>query len=202
MIPGGVAQPGRALPSHGRSRRFKSDHLHPPKPLVDRGFRRVRVVLSTKARVPIGVPIRLVITHPLSDGSPTMAGMSTETTTADRHLEEIHKRHDRLLDLYDRTILSLSGGAIVLSVTFMGGLVDRDPADKWLLGWAWGLLIASVLGIAFSYIPSVISHEAVWSHNERSERVWGNVAWYASLGAGICFAVGLMFLARFAFVNM
>jgi hypothetical protein len=25
---GGVAQPGRALPSHGRGRRFKSDHLH------------------------------------------------------------------------------------------------------------------------------------------------------------------------------
>src|SRR5690606_10111210 len=35
---GGVAQPGRALPSHGRGRRFKSAHLHSPKTQALLGF--------------------------------------------------------------------------------------------------------------------------------------------------------------------
>src|SRR5690606_19440669 len=35
---GGVAQPGRALPSHGRGRRFKSAHLHSPRTQALLGF--------------------------------------------------------------------------------------------------------------------------------------------------------------------
>ena len=53
----------------------------------------------------------------------------------------------------DRAVLTLSGGALVLSVTFLSD-VFAEPDHLWSLRFAWALLLLSVLAMLLSYETS------------------------------------------------
>lgn len=115
---------------------------------------------------------------------------------------EMVRRHGQLSDAYDRAVLTLSAGALALSVTFAGRLVKRPLDDSWALGVGWGLLVVSVLAITFSYIPSLTGHTRVLQGRDDDAAEVGKWADRLSIGGGVALALGLALLAFFAFKNL
>jgi len=113
--------------------------------------------------------------------------------------DKVHDQYDRLHATYDRTVLTLAGGALALSVTFITDVVPT-ASEAWRLGWAWALLVLSLAFIALSYIPSIRAHRRVLLGLEG--KWWGRTADVLSIGAGLLLAAGLGFLAWFAFANL
>lgn len=53
----------------------------------------------------------------------------------------------------DKAILTLSGGALVLSTTFLSAVFE-EPRQVWLLSVAWILLATSLVSVLFAYETS------------------------------------------------
>lgn len=63
----------------------------------------------------------------------------------------IHSKHE-MTTAIDKTILSLSGGALIISFTFLN--IYPDPNHAWLLLVSWILLAISILFVIFSFRTS------------------------------------------------
>jgi hypothetical protein len=124
----------------------------------------------------------------------TVVGMDIQT-----HKDRVQQQYDALHFAYDRTVLAMAGGALALSVTFVSQIAP-EVVDSWKLGWAWAMLVASLLFIALSYIPSIRAHRRELMSMDHK---WlGRIADGLSIGAGLLLALGLGSLAWFAFTNL
>lgn len=116
------------------------------------------------------------------------------------------QRYDSLHDLYDRAVLTLSGGALALSVTFVSNAAASPPVGQERLAVAWICLGVSVLLITSSYIPSIESHRRILltsdDEDDDDSDTAGTLAYVFSLDAGVLLAVGLSLLAWFSFDNL
>lgn len=103
---------------------------------------------------------------------------------------------------FDRTVLSLAGGALGLSVTFVGG-VAADPAIQLgLLGVGWLFLVLAVFLVVASYIPSKSAIECRMEGDDENGDKMSARAWGLSLAGGGAFGIGIVFLGWFALVNV
>ena len=111
---------------------------------------------------------------------------------------------------YDQAVMTLSGGALGISITF---LHDIAPAPKagtvWLLGIAWCFLALSIAAILISKLTSQ------WALRKAIEQVGAGTitqqrpgarfsVWTRSLNitAGMAFLLGVIFLAWFTVTNV
>ena len=116
-----------------------------------------------------------------------------------------------------------SGGALLVSVTFLEKLAPRPrPDTAWLLNASWQWLAAALLlSLASQYASSRVHswrmrelqhlQEGVdersenWTVeaglNDRSARLWGKATKWSTFLSGIVLVIGLMVLSRFAFLN-
>ena len=126
--------------------------------------------------------------------------MTNETDGAtDRYLREQQAYHS---STFNRILLTLSGGALVLSITFIGDLTNH-PKHKWLLLVGWVLLISSVLFIAASHYWVAGAFTAAFhdEDNKEDKRLSTKGRRAAVISAWL-FGVGLLALAVFAYLNI
>lgn len=103
---------------------------------------------------------------------------------------------------YDRTVLSLAGGALALSITFMRDIAGDSPRAVVLLGLGWLALIISMGLIVSSFPISKLAVEMRWIHDQQKGHELSNKAWRRSLRAGVFLAVGILLVAAFALWNL
>lgn len=111
---------------------------------------------------------------------------------------------------YDQAVMTLSGGALGISITFIHDIAPAPKAGTiWLLGIAWCLLALSIAAILISKLTSQWAlRRAIRQVDEGTigrQRPGARFsAWTASLNvaAGTAFLLGVIFLASFTVTNM
>jgi len=116
----------------------------------------------------------------------------------DSYLREQQAFHS---STFNRILLTLSGGALVLSVTFIGDLT-KNPEHTWLVLVGWVLLIGSVLSIAASHYWVANAFTAAFHNNEEEDKRLSTKGRKAAISSAGLFGVGLLALALFAFWNI
>jgi hypothetical protein len=112
-------------------------------------------------------------------------------------------------DDYDKTIVTLSGGALGISVVFIKDIIgNSDPVSVWAVITAWSLWAASITSVVISYY---LSREALRTtilqtdNNDFSGGVGGCSAKATQVFnaiSGILFVVGIVFLIIFTANNL
>jgi hypothetical protein len=112
-------------------------------------------------------------------------------------------------EAYDKTTISLSGGALAVSMTFIHNLVHSPSKDTfWLLGLAWGFFSLSILATLVSMLTSqwaigkAISQVDEGHSDERAGGWFGRFTVTLNVIAGAAFIAGVSFLVWFALANM
>lgn len=120
--------------------------------------------------------------------------------------EDRARAQDRLahtIDVYDRLVLTLSGGSLSLSVVLADRIARTPPVQPWLLYSAWGVLVASLVVQMATHVLAAqsISHR-LRTGIDKATVGGGIVAFWMSIGAGVLFLVGVSGLAVFAAINL
>ena len=124
--------------------------------------------------------------------------MNGADEATDRYLREQQAFHS---SAFNRILLTLSGGALVLSVTFIGDLTN-DPEYKWLLLVGWALLIAAVLSIAASHYWVAGAFTAAFHDDDDEDKGLSTKGRRAAVTSAVFFGAGLFALALFAYKNI
>jgi hypothetical protein len=117
--------------------------------------------------------------------------------------------HDASRD-FDRAVMTLAGGALGLSVTFIHEIVARPvPCSVVWLGLAWGCLALSLLAILVSILTSQHALRLAIKQvdDQTVHRVHRPGGWLSGVTEGLnvtaalALVLGLMFLVVFALLN-
>ncbi|MCP5523251.1 MAG: hypothetical protein H7A46_17080 [Verrucomicrobiales bacterium] len=115
---------------------------------------------------------------------------------------------------YDKWILTLSGGALGISITFVEKIAKNpNPDTLWLLGVAWVFLVLALLSALWSLVTSQLGIRETrdeldlaqsegrapsLTYPKRFTRITGILNW-VSLGV---FTLGVSCLCAFSFANL
>ncbi len=183
----------------------------------------------------LGVLVGLVAGRAVWRQSTTEGGQSSKPLPGPLPDDEYRQRSERAregylasMEKYDKLVPWASGGAMVLSITFLNSLAGKAlSSTSWLLACAWISLIASFLSSIVSQYTSSRIHSwqraflqtlqeppgAAATPDER--RVWeqearryerrvqrnGTFTQCLNVAAGLLLTVGLGLLAVFAYLN-
>lgn len=140
-----------------------------------------------------------------------------------RRLERLDRAYTESIREYDRLVTWASGGALLVSVTFLEKLAPTPrPDTAWLLNASWLLLAAALLlSLASQYASSRVHSWRMKELNhlqqpveqrangwtaevgriDRGARLWGKATKWSTFASGIVLVIGLVVLSRFAFLN-
>ncbi len=116
----------------------------------------------------------------------------------------------QLNDSYDKLVVTLSGGALALSITFLKDIVSlKDAEFVWMLILSWSLFILSLASIFGEILFGIEAYKkAVTQLDEdtiRSEKVGGLFSsltkWFSRIAA-VSLVVGLLTISLFIFLNL
>ena len=110
------------------------------------------------------------------------------------------------LDIFGKQLVTLSGGALGLSVVFVRQIAGNDPSVIWLLGTAWVLWIASITCVLVSHYYSAQAMENAIKQLDADEDVTGGKfdarTRRLNRSALWCFVVAAVLAAVFVLVNL
>ncbi len=116
----------------------------------------------------------------------------------------------KLNDSYDKLVVTLSGGALALSIAFLKDIVVLDEARfTWILALSWSLFIISLAFIFGEILFGIEAYKkAVNQLDEdtiRKEKIGGLFStltkWF-NRAAAIALLLGLLFITTFIFLNI
>ena len=113
--------------------------------------------------------------------------------------------HRRSSEAYDKAVMTLSGGALAISLTFIHDVAPH-PTHKGLLAWSWGLLALSLLLILVSFVASQyailrrIKEEDGLPVSRWNLPSGATVA--LNFASGAAFIAGVACMVRFAWFNI
>ena len=127
-----------------------------------------------------------------------------------KYREGLVETQRKLNESYDKLIITLSGGSLALSITFLKDIVGSDKINCPLfLLIAWALFVLSLASILLEILFGIKAHKkAIRQIDDGSiyeEKVGGNSSFWSSAGhwvASISLILGLIFIAIFAFKNI
>jgi hypothetical protein len=129
-----------------------------------------------------------------------MEGTSQRLDQQER--EKVRERLYQTIDSYDRSVLTLSGGALTASVLFADRLVEGQAEWLWVLGTSWVALILSLLVLLITHPLTARSLERKLEGKSPKKNAGpGSWAFWLSMTAGVLFVVGVSGLATFAIIN-
>jgi hypothetical protein len=110
---------------------------------------------------------------------------------------------------YDRAIITLSAGALAISVTYLQDIAP-EPVHKWVLGLSWACLGLSLLASLGSMLTSQHAHRRhrqildalLADKDEGDANTWSDVTNGLNWASSLTFALGVIFLFAFCFVNL
>jgi hypothetical protein len=111
--------------------------------------------------------------------------------------------HEKVTDSFDRAVMTLSGGALGISIAFIHDVAPL-PTHKWALVFAWAAFAASLLTILWSFLTSerAIVRIVAQHDDEREEIPRGRLTDYLNWVSAGTFVIGVIFLVLFALVNV
>jgi hypothetical protein len=124
--------------------------------------------------------------------------------TADK-IEVLQDIENRSWRQFDETMITLSAGALGLSIAFVRNIV-KQPGYKYMLATAWCCFGATLVVMVFSFMLSIcaVRKEATIEMGQgevqetnRADSILNIMNW----GALVIFSIGVMFLALFALLN-
>lgn len=112
---------------------------------------------------------------------------------------------------FDKSILTLSGGALLLSMTFVKDIVSGSPKDTWALIVAWILLGTAIAVMLISLLTSqrayqrqrdILDKQFGGSSGGDECNCWGCTTKWLNRVSIAFFLVAIAFLGYFTIVNM
>lgn len=132
----------------------------------------------------------------------------------DKDLKEYRSRLiqtvEKLNENYDKLIITLSGGALVLSLTFLKDVVKETPiySPEYLIS-AWVLFIISLACVLGSLLFGIAAHrkaicqvDADTIYKEHPGGIFSKLSNYIHYISTICLIAGLVFITIFIYVNL
>lgn len=128
---------------------------------------------------------------------------------ADDYRNKLIQAEQKSQDDYDKSIVSLSGGALGISLIFYKEVIGgASPNSPDLLVWSWGLWAASIAAVVLSYFLSRFAlrkaiHQA--DENNFSGGVGGwaaNCTNYVNALSGVLFVIGIILFIIFSSKNI
>ncbi|HEX6680055.1 MAG TPA: hypothetical protein VF063_05365 [Gaiellaceae bacterium] len=126
-----------------------------------------------------------------------MAAPDDTVNWAPEERARLVEHRQKATESFDRTVLTLSGGALGVTITFIHELAPH-PRHVWLIGVAWSLFCASLLLILVSYLASIAAHDNIIEQMDRRVAAikpprrfttWFNRAAAALLVSGVAWVV-------------
>ncbi|MEM6796669.1 MAG: hypothetical protein AAF725_22040 [Acidobacteriota bacterium] len=118
------------------------------------------------------------------------------------------KAHQQAQADFDKTVLTLSGGALGLSITFVEKIASPTTSQfKWLLLAAWAAWLLSVSAVLLSYFFSIKDLWHLIEQIDEGEKIVKK-RWYAHLTVSfnvlgmVTFIFGVIAIAVFAYQNV
>src|SRR5690242_21126930 len=109
--------------------------------------------------------------------------------------------HQKSSEAYDKALMTLAGGALAVSITFIHDVAPQ-PKHKGWIATSWGLFSASLLAVVLSFIASQHSIlRQIYQLDKRDVFRWNLAGKSTSLLnyiAGGTFIAGVACLVRFA----
>ena len=114
---------------------------------------------------------------------------------------------------HDKAILTLSAGALALSVTFVEKIAAKpDPDTYFLLAWSWGLFVASIVSTILSFQSSMLAYrrhdkilDTLFSLEEtdsnKLKNHWVYVTLTLNLVSLVLFVAGTVLLLAYSYEN-
>lgn len=111
---------------------------------------------------------------------------------------------------FDKAVLTLSGGALGISFTFLKDIVGANPiAEPTFLIWSWRLWAGSILCVLFSYFLSHLSlRKAIAQvddgtiYDQKPGGIWATWTAFLNIAGAALFVMGVLMLTYFASVNV
>ena len=146
-----------------------------------------------------------VVPGPLS---PATTKKSSTGLTAYR--DWLIKADHRASEAYDKAVMTLSGGALAISITFIHDIAPSpDKGTVYLLGIAWGSFGLSIAVILVSKLTSQWALRKAMRqidqgtiHQQRPGAAFSVLTAILNVLAGLTFLVGVAALSWFAIANM
>jgi len=116
----------------------------------------------------------------------------------------------KLNENYDKLIITLSGGALALSLVFLKDVIKENQIQEpILLIAAWGFFIASLASILGTLLFGIAANkkaikqvDANTIYNEEPGGFFSKVTTILHYASTAFLIIGLIFIAAFAYVNM
>lgn len=116
---------------------------------------------------------------------------------------------------YDKAMLTLSAGALALSITFVEKIAPNpDPNTNWLIGWSWICFIIAMLGTVSSFLTSQAAcrkQRDLWDKRvkginttpiDQEKNSFSDATRWFNGSSFFFFFVGVILLAIFSFENL
>jgi hypothetical protein len=133
---------------------------------------------------------------------------SSEPLADNQYRTHLYELCQKAQDQYDKTLVLLAGGALGLSLTFIGSIVGaKVPKNQDTLAWGWVALIVSLVVILVSFFTSRYALRATISrfelgHEQPHRNNWDKTTELCNALAGILFITGVICIVRFALNNL
>lgn len=116
----------------------------------------------------------------------------------------------KLSENYDKLVITLSGGALALSITFLKDIIgNKNISHPELLLLSWALFVISLAGILCSILFGIKAYKKAISQVDgntiNNEKIGGNSSICSLIShwlAAICLLIGLGLISIFAYCNI
>ncbi len=124
--------------------------------------------------------------------------------------KDLVERQQKLNESYDKLIITLSGGSLALSITFLKDIIGSNEIYyPFLLLIAWGLFVLSLTSILGEILFGIKAYkkaiQQVDDNTIHEEKVGGKSSYWSSVAhwiASISLVLGLLSISIFAFLNI
>ena len=128
---------------------------------------------------------------------------------SDEYRNNLIQAEQKSQDDYDKSIISLSGGALGISLVFYKEVIGKEvPLLPELLVWSWGVWAASIAAVVASYFLSRLALRKAIEQTDKNDFSGGVGGWaanctsYANALSGILFVIGISLFIAFSSQNI
>jgi hypothetical protein len=130
---------------------------------------------------------------------------SAPPPAADTEAEErrrLTNLHEKMTDSFDRAVMTLAGGALAVSITFIHEVAPHPKHTK-VLAWAWIFFGLSLVVILWSFLTSERAIAKMYGQIGQEDDIpRGKITGYLNWISAGAFVVGVAFLVLFAWLNL
>lgn len=136
--------------------------------------------------------------------------MKTSSQGLAEYRDYIVNAEQKSQDSYDKAVLSLSSGALGISIAFIKDIIGSKPVSmKLFLFLSWGLWGLSILSILFSHFMSIRALRQTIRqtdngkiHDEKPGGNYSKITEILNIVSGIFFAIGVLLITVFVAKNL